>query len=152
MIFGAILLSGCSYHADFVLVNASEKVLIVQYSVQTTKAIPFVQVKGRLASREQHEANDREFNAFPEDRISISPNRKSARVQLNPGEVLFLTELDIRDIADEPLLKSGIRHISIRSDSGSLTYEGDRVFRQFEPSRSRFWPGSPLLYTLTFNE
>lgn len=149
---GVILLSGCRYTADFVLVNKTEKVLTVRYWLKETEALRLVTVKGRLATLRQHELNYREFNAFPEERIKIARDLMSATVQLLPQEVLFLTELDIRDISDEPTLKSGICKITIESDAGAILYEGDQVFLHFLPGQDNFWPGSPTLYTLTVTE
>lgn len=150
LVFGTITLSGCSFFADFVLINESERVLTVKYYLQKTESIPFLIVKGRLATIAQHEANYREYNAFPDERITISADSRSATVTLNPGEVLFLVSLDIRDISDEPVFKSSIRKLSIESEAGALTYEGDQIFRQFVPSHSGWFPSAPMLYTLTF--
>jgi hypothetical protein len=120
--------------------------------MKSTKTIPFTHVKARLASLHQHEANWREFNAFPEERLWVSENGNSARVTLLPNEVLFLASHDIRDIADEPVLKSGIVKLSISSDLGSKVFEGDQVFKQFVSSEYGFFPGAPLLYTITIEK
>ena len=152
ILVGTLALSGCSYFAEFVLVNKSSKTLVVEYFMKTTDAIVFPHVKARLASLHQHEANWREFNAFPEERLWVSANRQSARVTLLPDEVLFLASHDIREVANEPVLKSGIAKLSISSDSGSSTYEGDQVFKQFVPSQAGFFPSEPALYTITIQE
>lgn len=152
ILVSTLALSGCSYFAEFVLVNKSSKALVIEYFMKPTDAIVFPHVKARLASLHQHEANWREFNAFPEERLWVSANRQSARVKLLPEEVLFLASHDIRDVANEPIFKSGIAKLSISSDSGSLTYEGDQVFKQFVPSQSGFFPSAPALYTITIQE
>ncbi len=152
LIGSTVLMTGCSYTADFVLKNATEKVLTIRYWIRRTSAIPFVILKARVASSDQHAANPHAFNAFPDERIRIGNDSMSATVRLLPGEVLFLTELDIRDIAAEPTFKSGIRKLSVETETGAVVYEGDQVYRQFVPSQDSFWPGSPLLYTLTINE
>ena len=120
--------------------------------MKPTDAIRYPEVKARLASLHQHEANPREFNAFPEERLWVSGDQLSARVKLLPGEVLFLAAHEITKIHNEPVLKSGIVKLSILSESGSVTFEGDQVFKQFVPGRSGIFPNAPDIYTLTVNE
>lgn len=145
-----VVLQGCSYHAHFVIINESARVLTVKYVLQPTEAIPYPTVKGRLANIEKFKANDRDFEAFPEDRISVGSDRRSATVKLNPGEVLLLVTHDIRDIEEEPVYKSGIGKLSIDAGSGSQSFEGDQVFQQFKPGRWAWFPGAYLLYTFTY--
>lgn len=147
-----LILSGCSYFADFVLINKSTNSVVIEYFMKPTDAIRHPRVKARLASLHQHQTNPREFNAFPEERLWVSDNGLSARVKLLPDEVLFLAAHDIRNIADEPVLKSGIAKLSILSGSGSATFEGDQVFKQFVPGRRGIFPSAPGIYTLTINE
>ena len=146
-----VLIAGCSYRADFVLVNDTEEVLTVQFFVEKTTLFRFPVTNGGLATIEQHEADFRDYDPIPEDRVSISSDRRFATVLLMPKEVLLLVSRDIRDISDEPVLKSGISRLSIRSSRGVVKFEGDQIFKQFEPSKWAWFPDSPLLYTLRYH-
>jgi hypothetical protein len=152
ILVSTLVLSGCSYFANFVLVNRSSNAIVVEYYMRPTDVIRYPEVKARLASLHQHEANPREFNAFPDERLWVSGDRLAARVKLLPDEVLFLAEHEISKIHNEPVLKSGIVKLSIFRESGSSTFEGDQVFSQFVPGRSGIFPQAPGIYTLTVNE
>jgi hypothetical protein len=148
----ALLTTGCSYFAEFVIVNSSEKLLTVKYHVQPTETYVTIAVKAKIMTVEEFGDSTRVWREVPEHRITISPDFRSAKVILNPGEILLLVSNDIRDIKNEPLYKSGIRSLSVESSSGTIKYEGDQVFRQFVPSRTAWFPNAATLYTLSYSE
>jgi len=142
------LLAGCSYRAQFILVNESGVAIKVTYQLhKTDKMFPFPML-GISTMQQFQEHNN--YDELPRDRVAIDIDNLIYRVELRDREILFLTMADIRDISDEPVFKAGLSEVSIRSDSGSVSYSGDKVFAQFAPSRRAIWPGPPLLYTMTY--
>lgn len=143
----ALLLSGCSYSADFVIVNKTGMILEVQY--RTVKE-GISTIRAQVKTLEEFKNADGSWHDLPADRLSIDDNVRSADIRLNPGEALLLVSQDIRDIKDEPKLKSSIESLTIKNEKGSVTYEGDQVFGKFEPGRYAWFPSSYTLYTLTY--
>ena len=143
----ALLLSGCSYSADFVIVNKTGMVLDIQYR---TANEGIYTVRLQVKTLEEFEKADGSWHSFPTDRLSTGENFSSGDVRLNPGEALLLLSKDIRDIKDEPKFKSSIESLTIKNDNGSVRYEGEQIFGQFEPGRYAWFPSSYTLYTLTY--
>lgn len=149
MVAGAAILTGCSYSARFVLVNESREDVSVNYCLQQTEVllpIPIV----RVGTIDQLKQGAQELEATRE-RFTIVEEPLSYGVTVKPGEVLYMTSVDIRDIKDEPVLKAGVSKLVIKNASGSASYEGDQVFPQFVPGRpSWFFGDAYLLYTITY--
>lgn len=143
------VLTGCSFWADFVLVNNSGETLKVRYKLHETEAMPLVFPMLSVATIEQFEESNT-FNRLPNDRFEVDAEKRSYSVTLNDQEVLFLTRTDIRDIDDEPVFKSGMSELSIESQTGLVSFSGDQVFPQFVPQRKALFPTVPTLYTITF--
>ena len=148
LLIGTALLAGCSYRAQFILVNESGKSIKVTYQLHNTDNLFVFPMLGISTVKQFQEHNN--YDALPQDRITIDTGNLIYRVELKDQEILFLTMVDIRDIDQEPVFKSGLNEISIKSDTGSVSYSGDQIFSQFVPSRSGIFPGAPLLYAITY--
>lgn len=148
VIIFVVLLSGCSYRAQFLLINRSGKEITVRYRIHNTEKMMAFPMLG-IATLMQFE-DDNTYNPLPADRFTVDREKLEYTVGLNDQEVLFLTMADIRDIHDEPVFKSGISELSIKSDSGEVSFSGDKVFSQFEPGRRGLFPADPLLYKITY--
>ena len=90
------------------------------------------------------------YDTLPPERLTANPEKKEYTVILNDQEVLFLTKIEIFDISEEPVFKSGISKLSVQSETGSVSYSGDQVFQQFVPATRPLLVRAPTLYTLTY--
>lgn len=143
-----IPLSGCSYYADFLLVNKTDTVLRVQWRLS---AQDMYTVTAKVKTLQEFENDENtSWQDLPSERVVIGENFRSASVQLNPGEILLLVSKNIRDIKDEPKLKSSMKSLTIENENGSTRYEGDQIFEKFRPGRYAWFPSSYTLYTLTY--
>lgn len=148
LLIGTALLTGCSYRAQFILVNESGKPIKVTYQLHKSDNLIAFPMLGISTVKQFQEHNN--YDTLPQERITIDAGNLIYGVELKDQEILFLTMVDIRDIDEEPVFKSGLNEISIKSETGSVSYSGDKIFSQFVPSRSGIFLGAPLLYTITY--
>ena len=141
-------LTACSFRAHFILVNKSGKEIRVRYKLSETQNLIAFPMLGISTVEQLKEHNN--YDPLPPDRYTVDKENLIYNVKLNDREILFLTMVDIRDIHEEPVFKSGMSELSIENDSGSSAYSGDTIFPQFVPSGGGIWPGSPLRYTITY--
>lgn len=138
-----LFISRCSFRSSFVLINKSEKTIKVHYRGHPTGSfIP--DIHSKVLSLDEYESGSREWrDYFPEESWS-------QQVVLPPNQVLLLSTVDVRDLSGESVYKSGIDRLSIETEDGSRQYEGDEVFRQFEPGWTNWFLGVPTIYTITY--
>lgn len=148
IVFSTALLAGCSYRAQFILVNESGKPINVTYQLQNTNNLIVFPMLGISTVKQFQKHNN--YDPLPQDRITIDTTNLIYRVELKDQEILFLTMVDIRDINDEPVFKAGLSEISIKGENGSANYSGDQIFSQFVPSWRGIFPSAPMLYTITY--
>lgn len=145
-----LMTTACSFFASFVLVNESEESVTVRYYAQRTEAIPFPSLRCEVTTVQRFEADKQDFDNCLDGTYEFSEDHRSARVRLESGHVLRMVSLDVRDISDEPVFKTGMRMIFIEGQLGSVSYEGDQVYEQFAPGPKAWFPNAPGLYTLTY--
>ncbi len=148
LVVGTALLAGCAYRAQFILVNDSGRPIIVTYQLKDTDELSPWPMLALSTVKQLEEHNS--YDELPSDRYTVDTETLLYRTALNDQEVLFLTKIDLRDIDKEPVFKAGMSEITIKSDIGSISYTGDKVFREFVPSHSGIFPGSPMRYTLIY--
>ena len=141
-------LTACSFRAHFILVNKSGKEVRVKYKLHEAHNFIAFPMLGITTIEQLQEHNN--YDPLPPNRYTVDTDNLIYNVKLNDREILFLTMVDIRDIDEEPVFKSGLSELSIENESGSVTYVGDMIFPQFVPSGGGIWPGAPLRYTITY--
>lgn len=142
-----LILSGCSYFAEFIVVNNSGNEVVVYFEFgKPGEQIPgYPQAMYKLVS----EVGDRDvsWSEFP-DRVEWGSTCCSVRSRLASGEALLLTRVDVRDVRSHELA-SGLKTLSIDRDDGSVTYSGSDVFRSFTPEDYYWlWPSAYMRYKI----
>jgi hypothetical protein len=142
-----LILFGCSYFAEFVVINNSANEVVVYFEFgRPGERIPgFPQAMYKSVSDVSDQ--DARWSEFP-DRVEWGSTCCSVKARLLPGEALLLTRVDIREVRGHQF-GSGIKNLTIFRADGSVTYSGADVFRSFTPENySWFWPSAYLRYKI----
>lgn len=141
-----LILSGCSYFAEFVVANYSENEAVVYF--EFGKPGDNIPGNPQAMYTSVSDVSDREVNwSELSDRVEWGSTCCSVRARLLPGEALLLTRVDLREVGGQ--FGSGMKTLSIFRNDGSVTYSGAEVFRSFTPENySWFWPSAHLRYKI----
>jgi hypothetical protein len=147
LLTATLLLAGCSYLTEFVIVNASDQPIKVQYQVkkppnpQSPNRLP-MSPEVKAASQLQKEVEWRELSA---SQYSFDPDTRIAIIQLMPGEAVRIEVIDLVDKQDSDIAsRFAIEEIDISGANGEIKLQG-------EQARKSFVPESKQLYTLTYH-
>ena len=130
-----LLLSGCSYSNDFVVVNRSAGVVEVRYTLKRSgprsEQLISIDPPAKVSLKEFEEA-EFEWRTLPEEQYSSDGFKEGFIVNLDPGEVLRLDS--ITNYSGEEG-QFAIASIKLRGANGSIDLEGKQAqvqFREFD--------------------
>ena len=127
-----LLLIGCSYLTNFVVVNASDDSVKVRYrfkratdplAPRRSSTVPHVKAVSEL----NQEVPWREFSS---SQYSFDPDSGTVVVSLEPGEAL---QLEVLNLTDKHYDASdfAIEEIDITGTHGEIKLEGEQVYKGF---------------------
>lgn len=143
---------GCSFSTDFIVVNASEKPLLVTYTIRSTASNPLVETGiGTPAVLPIAELSGREWIPLTSSDYSLDPSSRTVTLSLPPNQGLLINRGgEWRSNSEMP---SGfiIEKIKLVGASGETVVEGEGVFKSFVVVATPFYRfGPPTQFTLTY--
>jgi hypothetical protein len=132
IIYSSLILSGCSFYADFVVMNNSKDV--IQISYETSASLPPKFAK----SEEFNNSNGTEWRELPQDRYKIDDEKRIVEVSLAPDEVLRIKSVDASRIKANPYSELNMKTLKIVGKNGSIELKDNQVFEHFEPKTLRW--------------
>ena len=138
LIFGlSILTTSCSFAIGFDIRNASDLPITVRYSMKQSDDERFprlvVDPDGNGGSK---------YSEFPEERIKRDIEKRVCEFNLLPGEEAELLFMRDRE-ASEYGKALPIAKLYVSDGTGSLSFEGDQIFKQFRPIRKNWYTFGP---------
>lgn len=138
----AILLSGCSYGYDFMIVNNSDAVLEIEYRWQgnlasTPYKFRFENFDGKTFSKlEPIEGS------FTEEDFELAERAKFFRVSLEPKQALRIYAIYNveRDKVEGKLDESfNIDYLKLKGNKGTIEITGKQVWIQFQQTQGNYF-------------
>lgn len=136
LIILTLVLSGCSYTTDFVVVNETEYAIQVIYKIkQVPKGPPTLEIEPIVVPAANVETRDKsKWNKLTQDRYSIDQINRTVTVTLFPHEALWITSMfhyigddDPNDVENFP-----IQELSVIGVDGEMKFTGDKARKAFE--------------------
>ena len=126
------ILSGCSFFADFVVINNSVDFIDVKYEINGSVPPKFAK------SKDFNNSNGTEWREFSQDRYKIDEQKSIVEVKLAPNEALRVKSVDASRIKTNPYGELSIKTLKIVGKHGSIELNGTQVFESFEPKTLRW--------------
>jgi len=144
--------AGCTYSTDFIVVNASEKPLLVTYTIRPTGIDPLVATGVRTpAELPIAELRGREWRPLASNEYSFEPSSRTVTFSLQPNHGLLINRAgEWRSNSEMP---SGfiIEKIKLVGINGETVVEGENVYKSFALVAKPFYRfGPPTQFTLTY--
>lgn len=142
----ALLLAACSYTANFVVVNATDRPLELRYKVKASERDP-IQVAGDplKTAEESLRGGDRRWQRLAPEEYTVDREARTVTIRVMPHEavaVMRVTNYGGHDDASGAGAFA-VEEIRLSGAGGEVKFEGDGARRAFvEESRN--------LYTLTY--
>jgi hypothetical protein len=137
-----VLLSGCSYSYDFVVVNRSAGVVKVQYTMKSSgpqSGTLFLFGPPAKVSLREFEKAEFEWQTLPEEQYRTDDFTEGFIVNLEPDEVLRVDSITNYSRKEDEF---AIASIKLQGVNGSIDLEGKQAQMQFK--------GSDTKYVLTY--
>ena len=138
ILFLIVMMSGCSYRYDFVVINKSDRAIEVQYKLK--RYTPETQGKyvdintPAKVTLSEFEKSEYQWRNLAKDQYQFDDLAKTFKVSVAPDEVLLVEfEYNYRGDENEFALDS----IKISSPSGSINLEGLQAQTEFRMERDR---------------
>ena len=131
-----LILSGCSFVADFVVVNNSGDFIEISY--ETKNKPGYKSITPYLVNLNDFNNNKKEWREIPQDQYKIDSEKPTVEIKLAPNEVLRFESVDASRIQLNPYEELNTKRIKISGKNGSITLEGNQVFEQLKPQTSRW--------------
>ncbi len=143
------LLTACSYAADFVMVNASERPIMIQYKIIGSTAGPLVatEIPAIMEAAKLDTHGDQHWREVAPGDYALTQegDTETVTIKLMPGEALRVTQLtDYGGHADPRPNIFAVQEISIDGAEGQMRLMGKDVVRK------SFSEVSAALYILTY--
>ena len=147
-----LVYAGCSFSTDFIVVNASEKPLLVTYTIGSTGSNPLLETGvGTPAVLPVAELSEREWRPLTSNEYSFDPSSRTVTVSLPPNQGLLINRGgEWRSNREMP---SGfiIERIMLVGTNGETVVEGENIFKSFVLVDKPFYNfGPPTQFTLTY--
>lgn len=144
--------AGCSYSTDFIVVNASEKPLLVTYTIRSSDIGPILHAGiGTPAVLPIAELSEREWRPLTANEYSFEPSTRTVTLSLPPNQGLLIDRGgEWRSNSEMP---SGfdIEKITLVGVNGETVIEGENVFKSFVVVAKPFYRfGPPTQFILTY--
>ena len=144
--------AGCSFSTDFIVVNASEKPLLVTYTIRSTSSNPLMETGvGTPAVLPIDELSEREWRPLTANEYSFDLSNRTVTFSLPPNQGLLINRGgEWRSDSERP---SGfiIERIKLVGINGDTVVEGENVFKSFVLVDKPFYQfGPPTQFTLTY--
>lgn len=144
--------AGCTFSTDFIVVNASEKALLVTYTIGSTDINPLAEAGvGTPAVLPIAELSEREWRPLTSNEYSFEPSSRTVTVSLPPNQGLLINRGgEWRSNSERP---SGfiIERIKLAGINGETVVEGENVFKSFVlVDKPFYFFGPPTQFTLTY--
>ena len=144
--------AGCSFSTKFIVVNASEKPLLVTYTIGPTGINPLVATGvGTPAILPIGEFTGREWRPLTSNEYSFEPSSRTVTLSLPPNQGLLINRAgEWRSNSEMP---SGfiIEKIKLVGINGETVVEGENVYKSFVVVPKPFYRfGPPTQFTLTY--
>lgn len=131
LLFTILVCSGCSFGIPIVLMNNTDDVITVNYSLKN-------KFRGRLIPELESSYSTGGTSPFPAGRLQIDFERGIVEAKLMPGETMLIDMPNDR-LIEYPDEHFNLRTLRITSETGTLALEGEHVFEAFRPiEKSRF--------------
>lgn len=126
-----VILSGCSYLVDFVIVNNSDDFIEIVCD-------GYVEFPLKIVTAEEFDKNNiKEWREIPPDRYKISDETKSTKIRVAANEALRITRMS-NDKEENLRKRFDVRRLKISGKNGLIELEGGQVFEGFEPKKQRW--------------
>ena len=156
ILFGLVIcltaiLSGCSYSADVVIVNNSDHFIQIRYEAKKTDYWSLTPFFVPLA---EFSISRTDWRVLSVERYKIDKEKGIVEVSLAPREALRIDAVNAgraqQNLDEELNLKS----LKITAEKGSMTLEGNQIYRQFKPEHKGWVLFGPSYssYVLYYNE
>lgn len=132
VVCSTLILSGCSFSADFVVINNSADFIDVKYEINESLPPKFAK------SEEFNNSNGTEWRELSQDRYKIDEQKRIVEVKLAPNEALRVESVDAYGIKTNPYGELSIKTLKIAGKNGSIELNGNQVFEHFEPKTLRW--------------
>jgi hypothetical protein len=126
-------LTACSYIANFVVVNASDRDIQVRYKSKSLHPTFVLGVKE--VSQVGQEVPWQDLSA---SEVAFDPDTLTVTVSLKPGEALRIDSVLDDDEVQRAAMFS-IVEIDIKSASGEMKLQGDQLYKSFVAGRNDFY-------------
>ncbi|HEX8638955.1 MAG TPA: hypothetical protein VF692_12880 [Pyrinomonadaceae bacterium] len=132
VVCSTLILSGCSFRADFVVINNSQDFIDVSYEINDSMPPKFANIEAFDNS------NGTEWRELPQDRYKIDDQKRMVEVKLASNEALRIESVDAARIKTNPYSELSIQTLKITGKYGSVELKGNQVFENFEPKTLRW--------------
>lgn len=127
-----LILSGCSFYADFVVINKSEDFVQVIYEATESLTPKYANLK------EFDNSNGTQWREMSQDRYKIDNEKRIIEVNLAPNEVLLVRSVDASWVKTNPYEALRMKTLKVIGKEDSIELEGNQVFERFEPQKLRW--------------
>ena len=132
----AIICTSCQFAIEFRLNNLSNHPINVRYSLKNN----YYGLDPKLVNK--HGDKNTNFSPFPEDRVNIDLQNRIVEFRLLPNEEAVLFWMS--DKRGEDYKEAfNITKLNISDETGSLTLQGDEIFRSFRPIKKGWYDFGP---------
>ena len=145
-----LVLAGCSFSTDFVVINASQQSIQVRYTIGETGMEPLVQA-GKPATMPASELGPRDWQELSPNQYAIDREKLEVTVSLSPGIALRIhkgREWRASETGEDFIIKK----LSLGGANGEIALNGNQVYKNFVAVPKPFYAFGPptTLLTLTY--
>jgi hypothetical protein len=124
-----LISSACSYSVNFVVINNSDSVLEVEYTILGGGDNP---ARISLAEWNKWFGGEKEWREIPQDEYRFEPETGKYKLKIAPNEVVKIFKRNDWMYSIENYQDFELINIQLTGESGKVGYEGNQIFKQFE--------------------
>lgn len=140
----AVICTGCSFVISFNINNLSGRPIAIRYSLKNTH-----HGLGPVLVDRNGEEGGPKHSQFGDGRINVDMQNRIVEFKLLPNEEVQL--FSVTDRFDEKYEQEfNLTSLHISEGDGSITLEGDQVFKSFRPIRKDWYEFGPEIIGFVF--
>lgn len=140
IICSALILSGCQFFSEFVVVNNSEDFIEITYEAINPG---YSSLTPNFVTLEEFNKNETKWRIIPKDKHKIDKEKGIVEVKLAPSEVLRIASVNAVRIQEKPYDELNLKNLKIVGKNGSIFLDGIKVFEGFKPVKKSWTVFTP---------
>ncbi len=147
----ALLATACQFSTYFAVVNSSNSQMEVSYELKPSGMMPNENIRNpRILSIAEFDNNKFEWRELPPNRFEVDKEKGIVKAQVEPNEVLQIEDEDSYYVAKEPNEHFDVKKLNLKGINGSVTYEGNQIFKQFQKEEKGWFGFGGTIYVIYY--